>query len=561
MNLAACLLVLCAQEPPRARDEFVRVEVQCTALAGDGMYLDQGRDSGIEPGDALRVFPPDGPARNGKIVSVSRTSSRAQLGSGIEGLDISVRAVVLVPKKRLEAPASAAGAAESAPPAAAPAPAPAPRVPEHPPWTAPPEQWKQDTPLLAPAHGVPPEDRPRRLDALLYTSADWTNDEAGDEAREFLSTGAGLEGRIENPFGQGGELGFDGEWYARASESGGETERESKLRLDRLSYAWGGVRGDSDRGELGRFLQHEFPEFGFLDGFEYALRTSGGSSLGASLGFQPEPDDQFRTGDDLQAALFGRLTSGESRNLSLGAGYQKTWHEGEADRDLFAAQFELHPWSTTALFASALVDLYTSGDDLKGSGPELTQFFFNASQRTSGGHGLGLFASRFRFPELLRNEFDDVTAEEVASSVNDRYGLDGWLELGSGLQLYGRAEKWSDQDDSGGGGRARVTWRNAFGAGGPLLLETYFNSGKFSETTGLRASGRKRFGLGSLGLSWDATDFDQEDVGETLQQHAVRADLDLALGRHWFLALYAESRFGDEQDALSLGFVLQCALE
>ncbi len=564
MKLGAFLLVLCAREQERSggRDEFLRVEVQCTALAGDGMYLDHGRESGIQPGDALRVYPPDGPARNGKIVSVSRTSSRALVSKGLDGLDIGVRAVVLVPKRRLEAQAVEAEPSEPAPPAVAPTAAPAQRrVPEHPPWTSPPEAWKQDAPLLAPAHGVPSEDRPRRFDALLSTSADWTNDEAGDETREFLATAVGFEGRIENPFGQGGELGFDSEWFSRSSESGGEVERDSRVRLDRLSYAWGGVRGERDRGEVGRFLQREFPEFGFLDGFEYTHRSRSGPALGMSLGFVPEPDDQFRTGDDLQAALFGRLVSGESRHLSLGAGYQKTWHEGEADRDLVAAQFEMHPWPATSLFASILVDLYTSGDDLKDSGPELTQFFFNASQRTPGGHGLGLFASRFRFPELLRNEFDEVTAEEIASSVNDRFGLDGWLALGSSLQLYGRAEQWSDQEDSGGGGRARATWRDAFGAGGPFLLEAYVNSGKFSQTTGLRASGRKRFGLGSLGLSWDSTDYDQEGVDETLLQHAVRADLDLALGRYWFLALYAESRFGDDQDSLSLGFALRLAID
>lgn len=564
MSIAVLLFLLCAQETQRSakeRDEFVRVEVLCTALAGDGLYLDQGRASGIEPGDALRLYPPDGPARNGKIVSISRTSSRAQLGQGLDGLDVGMRGVVLVPKRRLEASRPAAEPAAPAPLAVAPAPPERP-APEHPPWTAPPVEWSQDTPLLAPAHGVAPEDRPRRFDGLFYTGADWTSDEAGDEAREFLSTATGFEGRLENPFGHGGELGFDAEWFARTSDIGAESEQESRLRLDRLSYAWGGVRGERERGEVGRFLQREFPEFGFLDGIEYAHLPDGGrSGFGASLGFMPEPDDQFRTGDDLQAALFGRLVSDESRRFSLGLGFQKTWHEGEADRDLFASQIEIHPADSTALFATALVDWYTSGDDLKDAGPELTQLFFNGSHRTPGGHGLGLFASRFRFPQLLRDEFDDVTAAEIAGSVNDRYGIDGWLTLGSSWQLYGRAEQWSDQDDSGGGGRARATWRDAFGAGGPLLFEAYVSSGKFSHTTGVRASGRKRFDFGAIGLSWDSTDYDQQGVDEKLLQHAVRADLDLALGPRWFLALYAESRFGDEQDALSLGFALQFAMD
>jgi len=374
-------------------------------------------------------------------------------------------------------------------------------------------------------------------------------------------TDTGFEGRIVSPFGRGGELDFDTEWFTRSSEIGGWREQESELRLDRLSYAWGGVRSERDRGEVGRFVPREFPEFGFLDGAEYSHQSGSGDSFGASLGFLPGVDDLFRTGDDLQAAVFGRLVSDESRQFSFGAGYQRTWHDGTADRDLIPSQLELHPWPSSGVFASELADLYASGDGLKSAGPELTQLFVNASHRTPEGHGLGLFASRFRFPQLLRAEFDDLTPEEIASSVNDRYGIDGWLELGSNLQLYGRAEQWSDQDGSGGSGRARASWRDAFGPGGPLLFEAYVSSGKSSHTTGVRASGRKRFGFGSLGLSWDSSDYDLEDVDETLLQHAVRGDLDLALGRHWFLALYAESHFGDGEDALSLGFALQLSID
>jgi hypothetical protein len=125
------------------------------------------------------------------------------------------------------------------------------------------------------------------------------------------------------------------------------------------------------------------------------------------------------------------------------------------------------------------------------------------------------------------------------------------------LQVLGRIERWADQEDSGGGGRLRLTWRGALGAGGPLVSEAYVNDGKFSSARGLRMSARWHLRSGALGLAWDATDFDQEGVEETLLQHAVRGELELGLGRWWFLALYAETRFGDEQDALSLGFTLQ----
>lgn len=559
MIAATLLLLLSAQEPRRAVKpaRFVRVEVQCTALAGDDVYLDRGRDAGIEPGDTLRMFAAQGPVRLGKIASVSRTSARADMKAGLDGLDIGLRGEVLVPKARLAQPSAAHEQVPIVQPGPGTPPGPEPRTIEHPPWTMPPDEWNQELPLLAPAHGVAPEERPRRFRGQLLASADWTSDSAGDVERRFLASALGFEGRIENPFAHGGELAFDAEAFARSSDTGSGSERDSTLRLDRMSYALGGMRGESSRGELGRFLPREFPEFGFLDGIEIVQRLRSGHRIGASAGFLPEPDDLFRSFNDLEAALFGRWVSGEEQRVVLGTGYQKTWHEGVPDRDLLALQVELHPAATTSLFASALVDWYSAGDDLKNSGPELTQLFVNGTHRTEDGHGVGCFASRFRFPELLRNEFGGVTAQDIADSVSNRLGLDGWLALGTDVQLYGRVESWSDQDDSGGGGRARITWREAFGRGGPILFESYVNAGKFTRAAGLRASGRKRFDGGAVGLGWDAAEYDQDTIDESLLQHSVRADCEFELGRTWFLGFYAESRFGDEQDALSLGFVLQ----
>jgi hypothetical protein len=562
MSLLLALLMCLAQETAPARpsgekrDEFVRIEVTCTALSGSSAYLDLGREAGLAPGDRMRLFPPTGAPRRGRITSVSRTSARAELEGDLEGLEIGLLGEVWVPRKRLEAPAPSTAEAPEEPEAAAPA-AEEPSAPAHPPWTSPPEEWNHAQPLLAPAHGLAPEERPRRFDGRVYTSADWTSDDSGEEPRDFFSGALGFDGRLENPFGHGGELAFDAEYFARRQDTAGVTEDEDKLRIDRASYTLGGVRGARDRTEVGRFLQRELPSFGFLDGVEYVHQLGTSQRVGASVGFLPIPDDVFTSGDDVQAALFWRRASDEAQRVSYGAGYQKTWHQGAADRDLFAAEFELHPSAGSSLLGSALVDYYTVGDTLKDSGPELTQLFVNATLRTEGGHGLGLFLSRFRWPELERDEFPDVTAEEIAEAVSTRYGADGWLALSRRTQLYGRAEAWSDEDDSGGGGRLRMTWRDLPRRGDLLLAETFVNQSKFTSALGVRASARRRYERGSVDLSWDSTSFDQEAVDEDLLQHAVRGAFELQLSAQWHLAFYAETRFGDEQDALSIGFLLQ----
>jgi hypothetical protein len=566
--LGILLLALAAQDTrpaPKPRQDFVRIEVTCTALSGSSVYLDQGREAGFAPGDRVRLFPRVGPGRKGRISSVSRTSARAELEGGLDGLEIGLLGEVWVPRARLEPPA--APATESVPDSepvteATPPPPDETAAPvEHPPWTAPPEEWNHAQPLLAPAHGLAPEERPRRIDGRVFTSFDWTDDSAGDERREFLASSLGFDARIENPFAHGGELAFDAEVFSRHSDSGGETEDESHLRIDRASYSWGGVRGARDHGEVGRFLQSELPALGFLDGFEYVRQLGVKNRVGASVGFLPVPDDVFQSGDDLQAALFWRRTSGADQRLSVAGGYQKTWHEGAADRDLLVGELEYFPGPRTSLTGSALVDLYTSGDELKGAGPELTQLFVNATQRTQAGHGVSLFLSRFRWPELERDEFPDVTAAEIADALTTRYGGDGWLALGRHTQLYGRADAWSDQDDSGGGGRLRLTWRDLGRHRDVLVLESFTTRSKFTDALGLRASARRRLEHAAFDLSWDTTLFEQDDVDEDLLQHAVRGGVELGLGPRWFLALYAESRFGDEQDALSLGFLLQRSFE
>ena len=126
MSLLALLLLCLAQKSAPARpsgekrDEFVRIEVTCTALSGSSAYLDVGREAGLAPGDRMRLFPPTGAPRRGRITSVSRTSARCELEGDLEGLEIGLLGEVWVPRKRLEAPAPDVAEAPEEPEAAAP---------------------------------------------------------------------------------------------------------------------------------------------------------------------------------------------------------------------------------------------------------------------------------------------------------------------------------------------------------------------------------------------------------------------------------------------------------
>lgn len=574
--LAAWLLTLClggsgttggdaggGAGGPSGQDEYELVEVTVSALTADGVYLDLGRDAGFEPGDLLRLFPTVGGPRPGKIAAVSRTSSRARIQGGIEGFDVGSRGEVRVPRARLDALRRAAAEAEQrgVAPAIEPAPEvevpePVKRVPDHPPWEAPPPEWKSENPLLAPVHGRPSEERPRRSYGEVYSSLDWTRDDGGTDTREFSSLATGVDWTIENPFGRGGRLDFDSEFLVRHTDLGTSTENDSRWRLDRFSYVEGGERERRDRVEVGRFLHREFPELGLVDGIEYTSDLGHGRRLGGSVGFLPRTDEFFSFADDLETSIFYQWANDESQTFRMGAGYQKTWHDGSADRDLLVGHLELHPSARTSLFSSVLADYYTAGDDPKPTGLEVTQFLLNASRRSQAGNGVGVTVSQFRIPILERDGLDPTTAADLADDHTTRYGLDGWWNFTRHVRVDGHVDQWTDQDDSGGGASSRLTLRDLLWPRGEVSLEAFTTDGKFSDGTGLRAQARKRFDRTSLALYADATHYDQA-AGESLSQLSLRFQLDRSIGRSWFFSLYAESRTGGDQDARSVGILLQ----
>ncbi|MBL7009580.1 MAG: hypothetical protein ISR76_11320, partial [Planctomycetes bacterium] len=394
----------------------------------------------------------------------------------------------------------------------------------------------------------------------FYTSVDGTLDRQ-DDGRRYLFARSGSDLRAENPFGRGGRLRIDFELNHRIDAvPAGSDEADTRLRLDRLSWSVGGDRHDPQRWEFGRFLHSEFPEFGVADGADYSLRVSPSSTLGASLGYLPELDSDYATGEDLQTSLYYAYTAGERGELRAGGGFQKTWHSGTADRDLFLAKLSWSPPTGFNLYSTAWLDLYGSEDTAKSSGAELTQLFSSAGWRFEGGDGFRLGYSRIRFPQLLRLQISEVTLAQLSDNQTDRVDLSGWKRIGSDLRLSARVDSWSDEDDSGGGGQVRADWRGPLFAGGNLGAALFTNQGQFSSVTGVRLDADWATGLGSWRVALESAQFTQQDfIGDQgdLLQHAFELTWDLYGASGWSCSSYLEQRFGDEIDSLTLGFFLQ----
>lgn len=558
--VCSCSLVVLPIHTRSQVDEFRRLEVTVTAISGQSVYIDHGRDALIEPGDELLLYPVRSPPVIAKIRSISRTSARASLPSGSAAIDFGTRGEILIPLDRARPSKTAKPAAPEAPDTAVATQGETPSTRPKPSWEHTPVQWDEATPLLAPVSGRDRRERPSNLMGSISTSLDYTQDN-GDDKQRFFASRNRLRARWENPFLSGGELHIRSEFFSRKASFDQQSldDTESNYRFDRLSYSRGGVRAERDRWEVGRFLQHGVPEFGVLDGIEMAVHTDAGTTFGGSVGYQPEPTDDFDSGDDLQAALYYRIANGDLESQVLRLGIQKSWHKGKADRDLGFASFRLQPTRRLYLQASSWIDYYNSDDQIKSNGFELTQLHVNAGYNQDA-YGFSLFGSRIRVPELLRIEFQGFTPEQIDTSKVRRLGLSSWVALSNSIRLRGRANSWEDENDTGGGGELGIDLTNLLYEGGQVSFAVFANNGGFSSGSGIRASASKRAPRGFFRLSYDITNYEQSNFlgsQEEILHHSIFASYDTSLGDDWSLSLYIQSQLREEQDSLGAGITLQ----
>jgi hypothetical protein len=471
------------------------------------------------------------------VVELNDLSSGTQVAVGERG-------EVLVPSDRARPDGSTGGARP---------------VPEHPPWQEPVGPWAPGKPLLAPARSPDPEDRAPELRGRLFTRYEYTEDRQGS-GREYQRSWTGLDLDYDNLFGRAGQVRFRGDVSYRDFISGSNRADETFTRIQRLSYREGLSIDDPHRIEFGRFLHSEFPQFGLIDGAEYVHRFSGGSRLGASFGMLPDGTDELDSSDDVAASLFYRWASNRTEALTLGAGYQKSWHRGEADRDLLAGTLDWAIGEFTDLRASALVDYHDSTAVIESEGFQLTDLNVFLGHRFENQAGVSVFASHTDWPELLRDEFPVPPPETIADQRVSRAGVRGWKGIAEGVRLHARVEGWQDLDREGGNAELRCDLRDVLYDGGELSVAVQDTEGAYTSGLGGRVRLTHWFDRTTLRLEYDLMNFEQDgffgDQRELLQ-HWLRAGLDTALAEDLDLSLHANRGFGDEQDSLTAGLRLQ----
>jgi hypothetical protein len=529
------------QEPAPLQQRDVALLV--TSANERSVYLDHGRDAGLAVGTLVRLFPPGAGELEVEVRAVTQTSARADLPPGMPAPPVGTR-----------------GTARVVPPAAEPARAgadraTAPRV-EHPPWTRREDERTADQPLLVPAFRRRPDERPLLLDGRVFGSLQHSRDRAGGGDADYWLARLGARGHATNVLGEGERWRGAGELAWRAVDvDGGDDDRDLDARLDLFSVAFGTEAFAPTGAELGRFQSLHLPELGLVDGVEVVRRYDGGLELGAGLGAYPLPFPARAAGDDVGFHVFVDWTADEQRSAAAAIGFQKTWHRGEADRDLVLLRGEWRPAERVSLFAHGKLDVYTSGDDVKGSGVELTEAWLQA--RWDGERiGSGLAASRFTWPELLREEYRDLPLELVRDGFVDRVSWDGSWRTSTRLALRVRADVWRDQDRDGTAFGADADWREPWSATSSVSLGAFVNDGGYAAGPGGRVTLRERVGDATLRTSYRFYRYDLEDLmggADSWVRQSIEAAVSWPLADGGDVELTVERWFGDQEDATWLG--------
>lgn len=517
---------------------FEHVTLRVASVRPDGaVVVDRGRRDQVQAGDRVVFAPRNGQVVHGAVTSVEDRTALVELVDRSVVLAIGTKGEVLVPQTRRQ-------------------PATTPPTPGDPPPTPPSDdEWRPGMPLLGSTRPPRPEVRRTTVTGRAYAAADLVHT-LGSFSQSFLRAGGEVD--VDNVHEDGGTLRFAGE-FALLTET---SEYEgSDLRLFEISYAHGGTRFEPLRWQVGRFLQHDMPEFGLLDGAEVGFRRENGDRFGGSLGFLPELDEDLESAADLQLAGWYLGTSDLSERLTWGFAVQKSWHRFDADRDLVVAKVRSLPIDDWALAATVWLDLYTGRDDGKGRGVGLTRANGFASRRWTGSGGLELSYDHEEYPETLRRELPQtVQPSTLLDAHQDRISGHAFWNSTSDSVWHLRATGWVDEERDGGSIELGCEVQGLLATGWRTGLTGFSVQGLSSSLVGVRVDHGGDFGGGRLDVLYELGFVHHEGFPadrDDLLQHRLGALCTTDLGSLWNCTFYADATLWDEELSFGVGCYLQ----
>jgi len=374
---------------------------------------------------------------------------------------------------------------------------------------------------------------------------------------DSITLRGGFDALYENLAQTGGDL-----WVnAELDYFPGIDDNEDLALLVRwFSYVHGGNRFDPTRWEVGRFLQYGMPEFEIIDGFEWGHRRTNGHRYGVSIGFMPELDQDFQSLIDFQAAAFYEWVSGPREELTIAAGFQQTWHQGDLDRDLLVLRFRRAPSNGWSFQGTFWIDFYTNDDNLK-SGVDLTQAIVTVNKNYADGSGFTVNYAHIEYPDIQRQGgWIPITAAELANNKTDRLACNWWWWRRETTELHGHVSGWIDETDEGGAAELGIEKRDLFLRNSRFDLTGFASIGNFESVYG----GRISYGLYESRGYWEIFyeyslhhEYAFPDNLDDIQQQRIRVSGGLYLPSGFDFSFYVETRVWDVEFTWVLGLALQ----
>ncbi len=537
------------QRRSRTQDES-SIQVELREVSGRSLYFDKGREEGIAEGTRIRLLPTGQAPFTVLVTSSTRTSARAILPHGRKAPPLKTRGLVLLDSETRVSEAKAKRRRKEKR-----------SIPEHPPWSVKLEEQGKEVPLLAPAFGETRSQRKTSLHGRAHTQIDHWRDRGGVRRNSFTLARLGVDLEVENPFGRGGRLEFDGDVDKRAQDLFAQDDRsESRGRIDRLSYEYGLSGADPFHVQAGRYYSEQLPEVGLLDGVEAFRRMGNGYRAGGGFGLAPLPVPSRRSGEDVEAHLFFGHRALENSAGDWVVAYQKTWHKGDEDRDLLIGRYEAQLLESLYFYSSLLVDVYDGSDSIKGRGLEITQFWAQTFYTAPDGYGGTFSVSHYAWPELLRDEIQGSAADLIRDGKIDRVDLSGWFDAAEDLRINARFGYWADQQSNGTDFELGADVSEFLSPRNFLSIRGSYTDAAYSAGPGLHIRFSRNFDLCYASLSYDYRRYRVRGFAsetERAERHLYRAEADFSLSRGVDLGTYLERSAGDRDDSISMGLFLQ----
>jgi len=538
-SMLAGTLILWGMLAGASRAAEVTESGRITYEVASGVYINVGTDQGLREGTSGSLTLDDGRAFNFEVLHAARQSALLRLvnppeGESFVGLNVEL-------------------AFEGASPDEGEAVAEEQDRPSDPNESAKTEAQEEFVPLLAPTKRLPEITRPENVShgriqirQILQTDSETDLD--------YSMTRLGSSGSVERIGGSPWSFEWSGNVRYRDGDAYIRHPEYQEAHLDLYEAV---LQHPFDEGgflRLGRFLPHELPGIGYVDGVQSEIAQSEHVRLGAIAGLKPGRRDLDASTDEPLFAGYTTLEAGtrERGYYSGTIGVMGSLYDGETDRLALLVDQRAGFGSDLTLYSTAAIDFDVGAAQAR-NGTRLTRLDLYGVSKLTSSVTLRGGVDHWERP-------DNLAERELLVVDDDRFFDDGhwryWIGSGQRLTKSLRISEEvafidSDNGEDGARWRVGVTQAGLFSRPDASVTVTVYNLlGDAVDGYGGRVSGylplldRKLFVQPSAGFRMLQTDPEDDDF--TLSYLSLR--LDGRISKHWTLLGGATYSFGDEVD-------------